>query len=432
MKGRLNAFQKSMAEWDETHPYSAVHVVQLAGALETERLRSSIHTALAECGLTSLRLDRERFRFQYEPGPTDCEIRLLAGPGDPRCALVAEIEVQLNVPFDATQPFSPFRFLVAPAGDTFFLGLVYFHPMADAESIVWLLQNIVTCYRQRGACSPRDRPDLYPDSRARLLQRHPGVVARKLLSLPAHIRDLRRSHRASCREANEWTNGFTCFSLGPDDLGSLLAMKESWEVTVNDLLLALLLKSLSPCAAARERSRRRKRLSLGCIVNLRKDLGLDRKRAFGVFLGSFTVTHEVPEGISLHDLSVDVGRQTSRIKRHKLYLGTPLELGLARFAFRFFSPEQRRKLYAKHYPLWGGLTNMNLNSLWEPGGTNSPLDYFRGVSTGPVTPLVLSVTTVGDHVNLGLSYRTTVFSRADVENLQDRFRKPLEETRRDV
>ena len=41
---------------------------------------------------------------------------------------------------------------------------------------------------------------------------------------------------------------------------------------------------------------------MGCIVNLRKDLGVDSRRTFGLFLGSFMVTHEVPEGMSLREL----------------------------------------------------------------------------------------------------------------------------------
>ena len=45
---------------------------------------------------------------------------------------------------------------------------------------------------------------------------------------------------------------------------------------------------------------------------------------------------------------------------------------------------------------------MNLNSLW-PGNEAAPTpDYFRAVSTGPVTPLVLSVSTAGDHAWLPL------------------------------
>ena len=54
------------------------------------------------------------------------------------------------------------------------------------------------------------------------------------------------------------------------------------------------------------------------------------------------------------------------------------------------------------------------------------MNYFRGVSTGPATPLVLSVTTVGNRVNIGLSYRLTVFSKEVIQDLKCRFIDHLE------
>jgi hypothetical protein len=424
----MNSMQKSMLQWNEMHPYSAVHVLEIPRTLDAVRLQACVNTTLVTRGLTWLHLDREHFTFQYESGAAACQIHTIAGDEGPRCALEREIERQLNLPFEHTRRFSPFRFLVAPANDSFFFGVVYFHPMADAESVVWLLRDIVTCYLDNDAPGFADGFDLYPDTRAHLL-RHSKVIARKLLSLPVQTRNLRHSDRALCRDANSMANGFLCFSLEAEDLRRLVAAAKSWSVTVNDLLMALLMKSLSPLSAARALARRRRKISLGCIVNLRQDLGSNSRRAFGVFLGSFVVTHEVPGGISLRKLATDVANQTDQIKRHKLYLASPLELGLARFMFKLFSPDRQKKFYAKHYPLWAGITNMNLNSVWGEADRNAPLDYFRGVSTGPVTPLVLSVTTIRDRVNVGVSYRVAVFSKSDISDLQCRFRLHLEETR---
>jgi hypothetical protein len=414
-----------MLQWNELHPYSAVHVVRIRGALEAVRLRASIQTTVERRGLTRLELNRERFAFRYLGGPADCEIRTLAGAEDPYHAVVAEMERQLNLRFELAQPFSPFRFLVAPAGDSFLLGVVYFHPVADAESVVYLLKDIVASYVQEDTGTANNSLDLYPDSRAHLLRRHPGILAHKLLAMPAQVRHLRQAHRPHYRDAGNMTNGLACFALPPEDLGALLAAGRAWNVTVNDLFLAFLMESLSACAAARDRARRRRKIAVGCIVNLRKDLGVDSRRAFGLFLGSFTVSHEVPADIGLRQLAEDIRRQTAPIKRHRLYLATPLDLGLARLFLRFFSPERRKRFYAKHYPLWGGITNMNLNLLWDTRGRHAPLDYLRAVSTGPVTPLALSVTTLGDRVSLGLSYRTAVFTRTDIEDLQCRFREHL-------
>ena len=47
-----------------------------------------------------------------------------------------------------------------------------------------------------------------------------------------------------------------------------------------------------------------------------------------------------------------------------------------------------------------------------------------------MTPLVLSVTTIGDRVNMGVSYRVSAFSKKDVKDLECRFRESLEEIRR--
>jgi hypothetical protein len=140
-----------------------------------------------------------------------------------------------------------------------------------------------------------------------------------------------------------------------------------------------------------------------------------------VFLGSFFVTHEVPEQMKLRELVADLHRQTVAIKRHKLYAGAPLEMGFARFMLSLLSLERGKKFYHRYYPLWGGVTNMNLNLLWDQSKSESPIDYFRAVSTSPAIPLVLSVTTVGQTLNLGFTHRSTAYLPEDLEQVKRRF-----------
>ena len=83
-------------------------------------------------------------------------------------------------------------------------------------------------------------------------------------------------------------------------------------------MLALLLKSRASLATDRARAKKRRELAVGCIVNLRRNLKLESRRTFGLFFGSFTVTHAVPEGVSLRDLAAGVRRQTRLQKRHQL------------------------------------------------------------------------------------------------------------------
>ena len=425
MHGRLNSFQRTMLQWNDMHPYNAVHVARIPEALDPERLRNVLIGTLETQGLARLTLNRDKVTYQYLGGSASGEVKMVATEGGADLALSAETERQLNAGFFPDGEFNPFRFWVAPEREAFFLGLAYFHAIADAESVVLLIKDVVNAYlgrSGRGLSSPVDR---HPPCLDNLLPSHPGTLARKLLALPSLIRDLRSSCRVRCREPQNFHNGCVFFSLKPEPMRALVEAGKAWEVTLNDLFLALVMKSLFPLASGRMRGKRRRRMSVGCIVNLRRDLGVDSQRTFGLFLGSFIVTHEAPEEISLMNLARDLHRQTLRIKRNRLYLGTPLELGFARFMFSLFSTERRWKFYQKHYPLWGGITNMNLNSLWDQQAGERPVDYFRAVSTGPAIPLVLSVTTVRDHLNVGLTYRSAVFSAPEIEQVKHSFLESL-------
>jgi NRPS condensation-like uncharacterized protein len=425
MDGRLNIFQKTMLQGNDLHPYNVVHVVRVPAALDLERLRSALNGTLEAHGLASLALNRSRGTYRYHGGPASSEVKTIGGGENPRAALVAEIGRQLNTAFVLGERFNPFRFFAAPEQDGFSLGVVYFHAVADAESVVLLVKEMVETYLTGNGPQIFQPANLYPSRRDGLL-RHPGLLARKIAALPALIRDMRSSNRLSYRDESDCSNRFAFFSLDSGQLDSLLKTAKAWDVTLNDLFLAILMKCFSHLESDRAREPKRRKISVGCIVNLRKDLGMDDRRTFGLFLGSMVVTHEIPDGISLMELAKDVRRRTLAVKRGKLYMAASLEMAFGRFMLSWFPAERRRKLYQKHYPLRGGITNMNLNALWKQPPGEKPVDWLRAVSTGPVTPLVLSVTTAGKVVNLGVTWRSTVYSELDIERIKDDFLGMLE------
>jgi NRPS condensation-like uncharacterized protein len=410
-----------MLQWIDLHPYNAVHVVRVPGALDLDRLQTAIDGSLEKLGLTNLALQRDRAAFAYHGGAALSEIKVIGLGEEVHQALGTEIARQINTAFETVERFNPFRFFVLPQADAFLLGLVYFHPVADAESIVHLLKRMVDAYSGRPESMGPGSLELYPTRFDNLVRRAPGVLVRKILGLPKLIHALGNSCRLPYRDWRDTGNGFVLFTLPATSLSSLSLAAKSWDVTVNDLFLALLLKALSFLNPDRVRARRRRNISVGCIVNLRKDLALDSRRTFGLFLGSFLVSHEMPDEISVREVARDVRRQTRVIKDQKLYQATSVEMSLARLAASLSSTEHRKKLYQKNYPLWGGITNMNLNSLWDEAGREMSPDYFRAVSTGPVTPFVLSITTANDRINVGMTYRTTVFSRPQIERVKAEF-----------
>ena len=79
------------------------------------------------------------------------------------------------------------------------------------------------------------------------------------------------------------------------------------------------------------------------------------------------------------------------------------------------TPQRQRGLYAKHFPVWGGVTGLNLEPIWAQRGAvgTECLDYLRVVPTGPLCPLVMAATSVNGHMHIGIAYRKTVFG-ADV------------------
>jgi NRPS condensation-like uncharacterized protein len=410
-----------MLQWNDLHPYNAVHVIRVQEPLEVDRLKSLIAASLEAKGLTGLALNRRRQEFQYSGGAAATEIKVIEPAVSTPSPLAEEIRHQLNTPFPQTERINPFRFFVVPESDSFALGLVYFHAVADAESILILLKDIVTVYVRRETKELVKPVDRYPSRHDNLLRHHPRVLARKLASLPFGIRALRRASRPHYRNTGDFENRFKLFTLNLELLNHLVQAAKTLHVTLNDLFLALMMQAVSCLNPDRTRAARRKGISLGCVVNIRKDLELNHRHCFGLMLGFFVVHHEVPPGISLADLARDIGLQTLRIKQTRLYLGAAFELALGRLLFSLFSEERRKKLYQKHYPLWAGLSNMDINPIWIRSDPSPPTDYFRAVSTGPVTPLVLSITTVVSGANIGLTYRSTVFSDSDIEQIQGCF-----------
>ena len=419
MKGRLNLFQAMMLRWRELHPYSAVHVVRIDHALDPARLASVIGGELAAFGLTGLTLDVARARYEYRGGAATPSIAIHAGGNDPMPVLAREIERELNRPFTRDGPLDPFRFFVIDSGPRFHLGLTYDHFIAGGDSIVVLMQEIFAGY-----CGSEARPDharsrdRYPATYRRLFLRHPGPVLRGILRVRQMAASCRRSVRPRYPGGHDPHNAFAYCRVDPPGLKALTTTAKAWGVTLNDLLMAILLQVLEPLAGMRATTERRRELAVGSIVNLRRDFGFDPATTFGQFLSSLRVSHPMPRGISLQQLACDIHTETACIKREKLYLQNLMAIGASGALWRFLSREQREGFYAKNYPAWGAITMVNIDALWgEAGGQMPPPEYLRAVSTGPLTPLVVAVTTTAGVLHAGISYRTTAFTPAEVDRV---------------
>ncbi|RJQ44502.1 MAG: hypothetical protein C4538_10120 [Nitrospiraceae bacterium] len=408
MRGKLNIFQRTVLLWNEMHPYNAVHVVRISRPLNTEKLKAVIDHILERHGLVNLVIDPARKRYDYRGGSSGIEIELAPG-NEHGGGLESEIQKQLNLPFATTGSINPFRFFVISEGDGFYLGLVYFHMIAGADSIITLMKEIMHAYSGEKITEPHLPFDLYPKVYRKLMPLSCRYLARWIATFGEHISHMRRSCRPKYHDMDYTGTGFASLYLSPQQCHTVIRMARIWGVTVNDLFLALLLKSLAPMGSKRFRSIERGHISVASIVNIRKDLSVDAG-VFGIFLSYFNVTHPVPEGISIEQLAKDVHTQTEKIKKYRLFLRTVFEMWAAFILVSGIFRKRKKSFYAKYNPIWGGITNVNLNAIWPSSGGEAPVYYLRAVSTGHATPLVFSFTTLHDKIFIGVSYRRTVFS----------------------
>jgi len=415
VKGVLNGFQRNMLRWRELHPYNAVHAVALPGPVEVAEVAAAAQAELDRCGLTGLCVDRRRGRYEYRGGPAQVSVSHVEGARR-LDALEAEIERQLNLPFADIEPLQPFRFFVVSAPDGAMLGLAYDHFVAGGDCIVDLLRRIAG--RVQGVVPSGPPPLLYPPTHSRLFARNLAQFLGGLGRLPALVRSARSTARPRYRDPRDGYNAYRLHVMPAAQFESLVRHAREWGVTLNDALLALLLDALAPLAPKRASAPRRRALAVASIMNLRGEYGDAGAAAFGQFLGSLRVSHPVPAGIELAALARDVHAETVRVKREKLYLQTLLAMRYVAAVWPMLSTEQRARFYAKSYPIWAGLSMLNVNALWARSNeAAAPPVYIRGVPTGPLAPLVVAVTTVGSTLYAGISFRTAAFAREDIDNL---------------
>ncbi len=417
MKGKLNLFQATMLRWRDLHPYNAVHVVRIDVPLDGARLRADIEQELARQGLTGFVLDVARRRYEYAGGAAHVDLRRVAAGSDPLATTQAEIERELNAPFKREGRIEPFRFFAVDTGASFYLGLAYDHVVAGGDSIVMLLKRIVDRHCGHEA-APAEPPERYPPTYGRLFRRQAGFALRGLSSLRATAASLRKSVRPRFPGGRDPRNAVALFRVDAHAFARFGGTAKAWGVTRNDLLIAILLAALSPFIGEVRRGQRRHEIAIASIVNVRRDLLPSNDATFGQFLSSFRLSHPVPVAIPLRQLAQDIHAETERIKRGKLYLQTLLVIAIGGVIWRFLTPARRAVFHAKSYPVWVGITPLDVNALWHRADGNAPSpEYLRVVPTGPLAPLVVAATTDGAGLALGLSFRLAAFSREDIARI---------------
>ena len=147
------------------------------------------------------------------------------------------------------------------------------------------------------------------------------------------------------------------------------------------------------------------------IVDLRARSRRDMSRVFGLFLGFANVICRREDLREWPRLVRQIARQTRIHKQTDSPQASAVWMFAALAAARFVPIHKTFRFYRKHMPLAAGISNVNLNRTWAAAYHPSPiLQYIRVSPTGPMVPLVFTLTTLGEDLSLGLTYRSTLFS----------------------
>lgn len=400
-----------MLSWDETIPYNAVHSLVVGRRFDREALGAAIEAALERCG-----------QDFGEP-----ELQVLSGdPGsDPVREKIVTAELRRRFPRETGA--SPFRFFVIEdGGDRFVLGVCYFHPIAGADSICWMLEDLVASFLGEDRDPPPWSEEPAPLYRA-LLLRHWNRLPIWLCTAPGYIRNTRRYARKRVLHRADHGIGTTFLRLRREEVDWIRDRMNRSGASFNDAFQALVICALDELTADRLRHHHRHEISVASIVNIRDAFGPRVENTFGLFLATSFASHPVREGTSFSDVLGSVREQTARTRKGLLHLRNLFALKTYLLFKRFLDRERYEKMFMRSFPLMASVTNFFVDRFQRDLESLPVRDYRRAVSPSTATPLVLSLTSFRGETTVAISYNEAIYEETEVKEFVERLRATMKD-----
>jgi hypothetical protein len=422
---RLNVFQRLVRQWDTVHPYNAAQALRIAGKPDVLAIRRSWHATLSALELGPVRVQGRDLVIEAVNGNAS----RYTVPVIDASTLCEHISRELNHRFtDAEDQELPLRPFIIEDGESFYMGIVYQHWLADSASIRMLLKEWFSrAYDPAAAC---DAPAVIPrggywahfgPTRAR------WRLGEQLLTLLRSASRFRRVRKLRTQGSVDFRMKFALHRVPSGMLQQLLGVARRNGVTLNDLFLAAIADVCDRFNPIRRIPRRRD-LALGMIVDLRSRSRRDMSRVFGLFLGFANVVCKRDDLRDWPRLVRQISQQTRVHKQTDAPQASSVWMFAALAAARFVPVHKTFRFYRKHMPLAGGISNVNLNQTWAAKYYPDVIkEYVRVSPTGPMVPLVFTTTTLGDELMFGLTYRAALFSEETADKIAATFLSRLEQ-----
>lgn len=403
-RNRIGRFQQLMQHWESLAPYNAGQTLRLAKPIPVNLIRDAWQTTIHK-------LQPDALNIQSAPLETA------------NLSLDQLATTHLNRPFRADEPaLRPFAILDADAGTTATtFGLFYRHCIADSSSIrlltrAWMSHLLATL--DRTASTPTSESPLVAARRDPTLFSH--ATPKHLLSEFRRLVQIKRARRLASPTHVDTPVAWFEFRPPAGWIDRVVARARDVGLKVNDLFVASLAIQ-SHQLLPHERSSKRLDLGIGTIADVR-DPADDRDSRFGLRLG--LLQQFIPAG-QLSDLDHAIrflSRSRASINRLDLDRVTQLRLALVLWQHRRLSRDALIEFYRKRCPLMAGISNVNLsNDSLSRIAPEPLLDYVRQSPLGPTVPLVLTPTTIGGRVTIGVTHRPAVIDSTVARQLVERF-----------
>ena len=208
------------------------------------------------------------------------------------------------------------------------------------------------------------------------------------------------------------------YPTSPGTVTQLQEFARANGATIHDVFLAAFGRALAEVMPSRGR---RHGLALGSIVNSRSIADEDLSRSLGAFLGYYLVRHDPGATVRLDEATRQIAARTRPIKAHHRYLDSLVNMQFINMLWPWLSAPVRPHFLHKTLPMSGAISNVVVRDAWMNANRDTILDYQRGAPTGPTAPIVLAPTTFREQLSVGVSYRTTGFTRAKIDALMEVF-----------
>lgn len=423
---KLNYFQRLMWHWSQLAAYNAVHLIQLSGVPDVKRWREVAITTFNEIGL-----GYPLFHSDKSVSFTPLSALQIETP----FSLEQHINQELNRTFVNDE--LPLRIFIVAEENAYYLGVTYNHWVADAYAIRIMMMRMVARYRNDHVL-PSSL--LFPTSSfGKLFRKHLGRLPGMLwiAEMCRSIKQFYHAYRLPLKDKLDFRCGHITETLLEQEVTHIKSYCKKIQVNLNDVCIAVLAKMMGEFSAQkryREKSQRwggkRDRIAISTVADIRYTADQPMDHILGQYLSSYTLVLPSPETIPLDSLAQKIYRHTSGIKNSSRIVRSHYNFHTALKLWKYAKNIKRRaELFYKHSPICAGISNVYVQNdglLPDSETTQTKvLEYWRASPTGPLLPLVFSITTFRRKMKVCLVYRCTAIGEQDARHLCKSFCEEL-------